>query len=638
MKLLYAGQGVSAQSYTALQFNCTRNAKCQREYYVPVQLFSDIVLFADLAGKPDTIEIEVYNVCDIENIGSAVSSKYVIGKTDSDSWYATLGNLIVTPPVGVTYNRFFFKVTFTIAGTEHVYYSQQYEFPLCDPLTFVRGCYPNEEVGSSATDCNGIYYGFPTNEDFLGDNNYRYIHSAYVRFGTVIEQTNKLSFTAFNKKKTYKAILNREWLFEYEILPTFYKDVILAIANRGNMQVAGVEYLLSESQDIKIIDNDSKLWKMDLLFTGECKQYFGCKPSDCVLPNNCAGRPTDVDYDEVEGNFVFTFTGGTFTAGNTIEYELREQETNTLIQSGTINTEPLQFTVNGVEHPTFDPEEECYVVKWRKCCSVGVCTDYTTQEIGNCVISPCEEAGIQIVGGTEPIYAALYWSANEVDYSDPAQACGGGGATYPVPGLGWKVYIGFYQDAGLTTPIEVTLTAFSVTVNAIPYVLNGTGKAFFIADFQREAYSLSPIDCSLEGPFFAPLPTLAANDCFTGAAMAGEGLGAGKLKMARAGGDPLPGPRMNAAIQISMGTAGPNTLEEMETTEEITLNAFYGLVMYQFETPGSHAGTITITDGVETEVIPGPFPSIGIAQPWSLSTKKFIIDPNHDITVTYDAA
>lgn len=284
MKLISAGAGVSEKPYTQLQFNCTRNQNCQKAFYVPVEAFSDIVFFVDLTGKPTTTLIEVLNVCDIDNVGGAVSGSFVVGQQPGGAWYGVFGGLVVTPPIGVTYTRFFFKFTFTIAGVDHVFYSQQYEFPWCGSLTYMRGCYPNVTVGSNAVDCNGVYYGFPTNEDFLGDENYRYIHSGFLRMASIIEQNNKFTFTAFNSKKIYKSVFNREWIFEFELVPTFYKDHLIGIFNRGNVQVQGSEWKLADEQNISIVDVDSKIWKMDMIFDNECKQSFGCKPADCVFP------------------------------------------------------------------------------------------------------------------------------------------------------------------------------------------------------------------------------------------------------------------------------------------------------------------------------------------------------------------
>lgn len=287
MKLLYAGVGLGVKPYTDLLFNCTRNQRCERPFYVPVTMFSDIALFADLPGKPTLVQIEVLNVCDIANIGAAIPGKYVIGTKPDGTWYGVFSNLIVTPPIGVTYTRFFFKLSLTIDGQVYVWYSEQYEFPYCEELKQLRGCYPNEEVGVDAFDCNGIYYGYPNNEDILGDPLYRYVHLAYARMASIIEQTNKMTFTAFNNKSIYKSVFVREYLFECEIVPKFYKDVLIGIYNRGNVQFDGVEWKLAEGQDIRIIDNDSKLWRVDIILDEECKQTYGCKPRDCATKACC---------------------------------------------------------------------------------------------------------------------------------------------------------------------------------------------------------------------------------------------------------------------------------------------------------------------------------------------------------------
>lgn len=303
MKLLSAGFGESVSPFTDLLFNCTRNKKCQKTFYVPVRQFSDIVLYTDLPGEPSLIVIDVLNVCDIDNEGTAISNKYVAGTKPDGSWFMVLGSLAVTPPLGVVYHKFFFRITVTIDGDDYVYFSQQYEFPLCDDTTFIRGCYPNQPIGSPAYDCNSIYYGFANNpDDVLGDINYRYIHSAYVRMASIIEQKNKLTFTAFNNKTTYKSVFNREWLFEQEIVPAFYKDVLIGIYNRGMVQVNGSEWKLSDSQDISVIDLDSKLWRTDVTFDEECKQTFGCLPRDCVLPVACLCEPVIISATSEESD------------------------------------------------------------------------------------------------------------------------------------------------------------------------------------------------------------------------------------------------------------------------------------------------------------------------------------------------
>lgn len=85
--------------------------------------------------------------------------------------------------------------------------------------------------------------------------------------------------------------------------------------------------------------------------------------------------------------FTFTFTGGGFVAGDEIEYELKEGET--LLASGSITEEPLEFTI---DLPGFDPNTHCYLVRWRKKCSFGgLPTEWQEKIVGNCDLPPENE-------------------------------------------------------------------------------------------------------------------------------------------------------------------------------------------------------------------------------------------------------
>lgn len=280
MKMIYAGTEEALIPYANLLFNCNRNKYCQREFYIPVQNFSDLVLYLDFPGEPETIDIQIIDVCDPESVFTATSSLYVAGTKPDGSWYGVFGSLTVEPN---TLKRFFIKISVLVAGVTYIYYSQQIEIPVCDPLMLLQSCYPLKEIGVDTDDCNGIYYGQPNNpDDALGSITYRYVHTAFVRMGSVTEQKNRMTFTAFNSKKTYKSVLTRESLLEFELVPTFYKDQLLGIFNRGNIEVAGVKWKLAESQDISMIDKDSKLWRMDILLDEECRQPFGCASLDCL--------------------------------------------------------------------------------------------------------------------------------------------------------------------------------------------------------------------------------------------------------------------------------------------------------------------------------------------------------------------
>lgn len=389
MKLIYAGEGMAAKSYTELLFNCTRNQKCQKPFYVPIQQFSDLSFFADLAGEPELIEIEVLNVCDIDNIGAAVSNTYVAGTTPEGSWYGVFSDLIVTPPMGVTYNKFFFRFSITISGSVHVFYSEQFEFPICETLKLIKGCYPNEAVGANAFDCNGIYYGFPNNpEEALGTVNFRYFHKAFLRMASVIEQSNKMTFTAFNSKKTYKSVFNREHLLEFELVPTFYKDTLIGIFNRGNIEFDGSKWRLSDEQSFSITDRDSKLWILDVLLAEECKQTFGCGEDDCVLPPvHCILPEFEFSQEVIEGVAYGTLTG-TLGVGQVLYWEVYEKYTMELIDSGDSSSEPSPDPYT-FEMTDVDPETGCYLIRWRVACSEDNFSDWSeTVQFGNCETPP----------------------------------------------------------------------------------------------------------------------------------------------------------------------------------------------------------------------------------------------------------
>lgn len=638
MKLLYAGFGVTEKPYTDLLFNCTRNAKCERPFYVPVNQFSDISFYTDLEGEPTLIEIEVLNVCEIGNVGSAVSGMYVAGTKPDGNWYGVFGGLVVTPPVGVTYSRFFFRFTITVDGNDHVYYSEQYEFPMCEVLTFLRGCYPNEEVGSDATDCNGIYYGFPNNEDFLGTVNYRYIHSAFLRMASVIEQRNKMTFTAFNNRKVYKGVFNREWLLEFELVPRFFKDLLIGVFNRGNVQLGSVsnypagEWKLADSQDISIVDNDSKLWKMDMIFDSECKQTFGCKPADCVLPEApCVLPALELDFEAVDDHHEGTLTGYSLLPGQSLEWQVIRMPINTVVESGTITTNPLTF----ITTEDINLETLCYKIRWRLKCSETSFSDWQEEtNIGNCVPDPCGDAGFP--EGT--IYAALFRSAATEDNSADT-TCEGNPVHLQIDYR--SVFVAFFSDVALTTPILLSLNSFPIVVNGIPYNI-GDGSpnyAFFVDFFPWETTQFTGEACLTE-VITSPLPTLEANDCFTVSVAA---VADGTFTLERGVGDGTTNgynADMREAVtdigsfgtppsaHVAVAAAGPNANSGWPSTSRVTFsidgggNPFTGRT---FTIVG------TATDGTTGETFSDTFALGNVS-----STKKYYFDSNHPITCTVD--
>lgn len=82
--------------------------------------------------------------------------------------------------------------------------------------------------------------------------------------------------------------------------------------------------------------------------------------------------------------YSFTFSGGIYSIGEVIEWELYESDGVTLITSGLINSLPLSFSIDTTAFPDFNPDENCYLLKWRKNCPNGISTDWQEKQFGYC--------------------------------------------------------------------------------------------------------------------------------------------------------------------------------------------------------------------------------------------------------------
>lgn len=493
MKLLFAGiSGQANVDYTNHLFNCVRNPRCQREFFVPIKQWSDLMLYVDLPGKPETVEStaviadicapfggdfnedfnEDFDIGEGATLCNVVFEKYVIGKKPDGTWYGVFANPVVE---GCENTKcFFVKMTFTIANVDYNYLTEQFCFPICNNLTLLKSCYPNETVGANASDPNGIYYGFPTNADFMGTENFRYFHWAYLRDASVIEQKNKLSFSAFNSKKVYKNGFTREWLLEFELVPNFYKNHILGLAARGHVDFGGTKYKLADEQDVQVIDRDSQLWKVDLLLDENTDQTFGCAEDSCVLP--CVLPALSLAFEEVEGIQVGTFTGGTVTADQPLKWEIRDFDTNALVDSGTISGPPLTF--NTV--PAFDPATGCYLIQWRLDCGGGAFTNWASMQYGE----TCEEVEV----------CKTYRVALNAEAPDDAD-------------IDWTDCEGVDQSATIAQGTEIEICALEGTVSS-----SDPGNTV-IEDLHDGCTPLVPTECSADmlPPFDNPALSLLKN-------------------------------------------------------------------------------------------------------------------------------
>lgn len=426
MKMINAGPvGPVSSNFGNYLFNCTRNKQCQRPYFIPAKSLAELVFYVDLPGKPLTYQASIMDLCtpDCEGgtpgdfnfdynydflIGEGclptgtdfVFNSYVAGKKPDGTWYGVFG----APSDVATPSFFFVRIVVNVDGVEYIFYSEMFEKDTCDTLALVRGCYPNEPVGAGATDCNGIYYGFPTNNDPLGSPNFRYIHSAYVRKASVIDADEKLTISLFNSRRPYKTTVTRGKVFEFELVPPFYKDHLLSIFARGIIQITNegktIEYKLQEEQTWSVLSRENKLWALDVLLGDVCKQIFGCSPSDCELPAGaCGSAPDTVSVEQDGNNWLFTISGGAMSAGDRLEWTVKEG--NVLIDSGIISDAPWNFLIDGSIHTDFDPAVKCYSIEWKKVCSDGTQSATQSDQYGNCNPTPpgaCHTYTIQYSG------------------------------------------------------------------------------------------------------------------------------------------------------------------------------------------------------------------------------------------------
>lgn len=395
MKMIFAGTSGTPE---AVLYNCTRNVRCQRPYYVPLPDLSDLMLYFDFPfGKPATVTLFA-TTCNSDTV-QLTFENYVIGqKTDGD-WYGVFTQCS-TPAEALQADRFYIRAMVTDSANTYNYYTNQFEFEKCAALTELTGCYNDTDISSNATDCNGVYYGFPAGTDTLGNDLLRYYHSAFVRSAEVIESRNKFQFSYFNNKVAYKNFLTKNYLLRFELVPPFYKDEIIAAMNRGNISINGKDYRLEDAQEIALTNDDLKWWKMDLVLTELCKQFFSCTPTVCTpapMPPpvmTCTDNFTDATVTLVSGNnYHFDLTGGTLEAGDSIAYEVRKKADNTLLASGTVTTNGGDFTA------ALSLSDTCYFFRWQKVCANDAVTAWTQEEFGNCTVVPppdsygCDDSG-----------------------------------------------------------------------------------------------------------------------------------------------------------------------------------------------------------------------------------------------------
>lgn len=273
---------VAISTYPAYVHNCLRNAACEPPYAAPLPTVAHMQLYVDFGQyKPATIEFQLQDACSLDNQEQIFPSNYVVGQTPEGNWYGVFKyfNNPVTPVT--TFVVWLSALVDTPAGLlERTFFSEMLMVEPCAPLTKVKACLP-EGATTTGFDVNGVYYGLPVNVDFLGQEQIRYFHIAYVRFGKVREMGNKATFSS-SLYRTFRSSLEKVWQLETELVPQWYKDELLAIYMRGAVQINdGKTYIVSEL-NFEALNDDDLIWKPFAQMKETFRQFFGCDDSECV--------------------------------------------------------------------------------------------------------------------------------------------------------------------------------------------------------------------------------------------------------------------------------------------------------------------------------------------------------------------
>jgi hypothetical protein len=269
--------------YPAYVHNCTRNAQCEPPWLAPLPGVPYLQFYVAYgANKPNTSEFWIRSLC-AESSEQIFPSNYVVGKDSDGNWYGVYKyfNSPLTPVTSfVVWHSALVEVGLGLQ--EKTFFSEALVVEPCLPLTKVKACQP-EGAKVTGYDVNGLYYGLPTNLDYLGLAGVRYFHIAYVRIAKVRELTNKGTFTA-SLISNFRTVIEKIWQLETELVPQWYKDVLLAIYARGAIQVNDAKTWLVSDLNFEALNDDDLMWKPYPQLKETMRLYFGCDESVC---NEC---------------------------------------------------------------------------------------------------------------------------------------------------------------------------------------------------------------------------------------------------------------------------------------------------------------------------------------------------------------
>lgn len=272
---------VTIDQYPSYVHNCLRDRACERPFGAPLPGIEQLQLYVDFGVyKPSLLQFYLQSTCTAAAPEQLFPDNYVVGQTPEGRWYGVFK--FFSPPLQpVTSFVMWLSAMVAAPGgdVEKTFFSEQLMVEPCQPLTKVKACQP-EDATTTGFDYNGLYYGKPVNDDFLGVAEVRYFHIAWVRLGKVREFANKATFVQ-SLVRNFRTTIETTYQLETELVPRWYKDVLLAIYARGAVQVDdGPTYLVSELAFEALLDNDLT-WKPFARLLRTTRLYFGCDESVC---------------------------------------------------------------------------------------------------------------------------------------------------------------------------------------------------------------------------------------------------------------------------------------------------------------------------------------------------------------------
>lgn len=280
MQLNATPSPVDISQYPQYVHNCNRSA-CEPSWTAPIPAIPYLQLYVDFGQyMPVLYQIYIQDHCDGAPAEQIFPSNYVVGQTPEGNWYGVF-KYFNTPVQDIsTFIVWLSVFVDSPAGfIEKTFFSEMITIEPCAPLTKIKACQP-EGATTTGFDINGLYYGQPVNADYLGVAEVRYFHIAYVRQGKAREIAPKASFTG-SITRNFRTTVDKNWILETELVPKWYKDVLLAIYARGAIEVAGVKYLVSDLA-MDPLNDDDLTWKPYANLKATHRLYFGCDESLCV--------------------------------------------------------------------------------------------------------------------------------------------------------------------------------------------------------------------------------------------------------------------------------------------------------------------------------------------------------------------